>query len=84
MPTRSYPRTLYRFAKRYDHLMFYRVGTSAHPTLRRRRALVGNVEVEDILGKQKRRPHKLTPFAQVTGTCMTYPPQRGEQLGLDW
>jgi len=63
--------------------MFYRVGTSAHPTCCYR-SLVGDVEVEDILGKQKRRPHKLTPFAQMTGTCITYPPEEGEQLGLDW
>jgi uncharacterized protein (DUF488 family) len=53
------------------------------------RSLVGDalqvrgVEVEDIIGKQKRRPHKLTPFARVEGTRISYPPEGGEQLGLD-
>ena len=59
-----------------------RVGTSAHPT--RISRTYRFAKRYDIISKQKRRPHKLTPFAQVTGTCMTYPPQRGEQLGLDW
>ena len=36
---------------------------------------VRQVQVEHILGKQARRPHKLTPFAQVDGTRITYPPE---------
>lgn len=44
--------------------------------------LVRGVAVEDIVDKQKRRPHALTPFARVEGTRISYPPQGGEQLGL--
>jgi uncharacterized protein (DUF488 family) len=35
--------------------------------------LVRGVRVEHIIGPQKRRPHKLTPFAQVQGKQITYP-----------
>ncbi|MDN4057248.1 DUF488 domain-containing protein [Massilia sp. YIM B02769] len=44
--------------------------------------LVRGVAVEDIVDKQQRRPHALTPFARVEGTRISYPPQGGEQLGL--
>jgi uncharacterized protein (DUF488 family) len=36
---------------------------------------VRQVKVEHIIGKQARRPHKLTPFAHVEGTRITYPPE---------
>jgi len=35
--------------------------------------LVRGVRVEDIIGPQARKPHKLTPFAHVAGTHITYP-----------
>jgi uncharacterized protein (DUF488 family) len=35
--------------------------------------LVRGVVVEDIIGPQKPKPHKLTPFARVEGTDITYP-----------
>jgi uncharacterized protein (DUF488 family) len=40
--------------------------------------LVRGVRVEDIIGPQARKPHKLTPFAQVEGTDITYPPPPGD------
>jgi len=40
---------------------------------------VRQVRVEHILGKQARRPHKLTPFARVEGTRITYPPGAEEE-----
>jgi uncharacterized protein (DUF488 family) len=36
--------------------------------------LLRNIPVEHIIGKQKRRPHTLTPFARVEGGHITYPP----------
>jgi hypothetical protein len=30
--------------------------------------------VEDIMSATSRKPHKLTPFAKVDGTRITYPP----------
>lgn len=42
--------------------------------------LVRGVHVDDIIDARQRRPHKLTPFARVEGTLVTYPP---EQLSLD-
>jgi uncharacterized protein (DUF488 family) len=39
---------------------------------------VRDVPVEHIIGKQKRRPHALTPFARVEGTRITYPPEEVE------
>lgn len=36
--------------------------------------LVRGWRVLDIMGKGKSSPHKLTPFAQVDGTHITYPP----------
>jgi uncharacterized protein (DUF488 family) len=34
--------------------------------------LVRGIEVIDIIGAGKTQPHRLTPFAQVTGTSLTY------------
>lgn len=39
--------------------------------------LVRGVTVDDIIGPHPPRPHRLTPFAQVDGTSITYPPQQG-------
>jgi uncharacterized protein (DUF488 family) len=39
--------------------------------------LVRGVRVEDIIGPQTPRPHKLTPFAHVEGLTITYPPEQG-------
>lgn len=36
--------------------------------------LVRGVQVDDIIDARQRRPHKLTPFAHVEGTTITYPP----------
>jgi len=36
--------------------------------------LVRGVPVDDIIDARGRRPHKLTPFAQVDGLRITYPP----------
>lgn len=44
--------------------------------------LVRGVHVDDIIGPQAPRPHKLTPFAQVDGLTITYPPEQGS-LQLD-
>jgi hypothetical protein len=33
--------------------------------------------VDDIIGPQPPRPHKLTPFAHVEGLAITYPPEQG-------
>jgi uncharacterized protein (DUF488 family) len=35
--------------------------------------LVRGIEVEDIIGPQAPKPHKLTPFARVDGGRITYP-----------
>jgi len=35
--------------------------------------IVRGVRVDDIIGAQKRKPHKITPFAQVDGTHILYP-----------
>ena len=37
--------------------------------------LVRGVGVEDIIGPGQRRPHRLTRFARVAGTRITYPPE---------
>lgn len=48
--------------------------------------LVRGWDVLDIVGEAQPRPHKLTPFASVEGTRITYPaaaePQDGAQPGL--
>jgi uncharacterized protein (DUF488 family) len=36
--------------------------------------LVRGVRVEDIIGPKERKAHRLTPFARVDGTGITYPP----------
>ena len=36
--------------------------------------LVRGVPVEDIASPTRRTPHRLTPFARVRGTALTYPP----------
>ena len=36
--------------------------------------LVRGVEVEDIIGPGARKPHRMTPFAEVDGTRIIYPP----------
>lgn len=40
--------------------------------------LVRGIRVEDIIGPQKRRPHTLTPFAQVEGEHIAYPAPAAE------
>jgi uncharacterized protein (DUF488 family) len=50
------------------------------------RSLVGDalsmrgVPVIEILSETNHRTHKLTPFAQVDGTHITYPPEQAEML----
>jgi uncharacterized protein (DUF488 family) len=39
--------------------------------------LIRNVAVEDILGSGPRKPHRLTPWAHVQGTRITYPEEQG-------
>jgi uncharacterized protein (DUF488 family) len=39
--------------------------------------VVRGVHVDDIIGPQPPRPHKLTPFAHVDGLAITYPPEQG-------
>jgi hypothetical protein len=41
--------------------------------------LVRGIPVEEIIGTQKPKPHKLTPFARVDGTCISYPPETARQ-----
>jgi uncharacterized protein (DUF488 family) len=41
--------------------------------------VVRGIPVEHIMGPHKRNPHKLTPFAHVQGTHITYPPGEGQQ-----
>jgi uncharacterized protein (DUF488 family) len=38
------------------------------------------VPVIEILSETSYRTHKLTPFAQVEGTRITYPPEQGKLL----
>jgi uncharacterized protein (DUF488 family) len=37
--------------------------------------LVRGIQVADIFSETNSRPHKLTPFAHVAGTRITYPPE---------
>jgi uncharacterized protein (DUF488 family) len=37
--------------------------------------LVRGIEVIEILGDSRTRPHALTPFARVDGVAITYPPE---------
>jgi hypothetical protein len=41
--------------------------------------LVRGIPVEEIIGPQKPRPHKLTPFAKVDGGRISYPPDTARQ-----
>lgn len=41
---------------------------------------VRGVPVVEILTDSQWRPHKLTPFAHVEGTSITYPPEQGSLL----
>jgi uncharacterized protein (DUF488 family) len=41
---------------------------------------VHGIPVVEILSKDSHRPHKLTPFATVHGTTVTYPPAQGSLL----
>lgn len=36
--------------------------------------LIRGIRVEDIIGPKERKPHKLTSFAHINGTQITYPP----------
>jgi uncharacterized protein (DUF488 family) len=40
--------------------------------------LVRGIPAVDILSQTDSRPHRLTPFAKVAGTEITYPPEQGE------
>src|SRR5205823_1612444 len=35
--------------------------------------LVRNIQVEDIISETSSRPHKMTPWARVSGEVITYP-----------
>ena len=41
--------------------------------------LVRGIMVEDIMTETKAAPHKLTKFAHVNGTEITYPPEESAQ-----
>ena len=41
--------------------------------------LVRDIPVTEILSQANARPHKLTPFARVRGTAITYPPATSDQ-----
>jgi uncharacterized protein (DUF488 family) len=41
---------------------------------------VRDIPVVEILSQSSHRPHKLTPFAEVHGTRVTYPPKQGTLL----
>lgn len=43
--------------------------------------MVRNICVEEIVSSKRTQPHKLTPFAKVQGTDITYPPE-DDQLSL--
>jgi uncharacterized protein (DUF488 family) len=42
--------------------------------------MVHGIPAVEILGPGKARAHKLTPFAQVSGDTITYPPEQGQLL----
>ena len=44
---------------------------------------VRGVAVEHIMSETQRDPHELTPFAQVSGTMITYPAPAAQQPGLE-
>jgi uncharacterized protein (DUF488 family) len=39
---------------------------------------VRGIPVEDIMSASRRTPHRLTQWARVEGTCITYPPEAAE------
>jgi hypothetical protein len=41
---------------------------------------VRDIPVVEILSENSYRPHKLTAFAQVEGTQLTYPPEQATLL----
>jgi len=42
--------------------------------------LVRGIQAEDIMSPRRTSAHKLTPFARVEGTAITYPPQQADLL----
>ena len=42
--------------------------------------LVRGIQAEDIMSPTRASAHKLTPFARVEGTAITYPPQQPDLL----
>jgi len=42
--------------------------------------IVRHLPVVEIMSENKYRPHKLTPFAHVQGTAITYPPEQASLL----
>src|SRR5467141_4087735 len=42
--------------------------------------LVRGIQAEDIMSPTRTSAHKLTPFAKVEGTVITYPPQQADLL----
>ena len=42
--------------------------------------LVRGIQAEDIMSPTRTSAHKLTPFAKVDGTAITYPPQQADLL----
>lgn len=40
--------------------------------------VIRGIEVLEIVGNSLPKPHKITPFARVRGTEITYPPEEGE------
>jgi len=42
--------------------------------------LVRGIQAEDIMSPTRASAHKLTPFAKVEGTAITYPPQQADLL----
>jgi hypothetical protein len=41
---------------------------------------VRGIPAVEILSRTSHRPHKLTSFAEVQGTSVTYPPEQGALL----
>ncbi len=47
--------------------------------------LVRGVRVEDIISEKRAEPHKLTPWARVSGDDLKYPPEtENESLPISW
>lgn len=45
--------------------------------------LVRKIKVEHIMSEKQRQPHRLTPWAAVNDTCITYPPE-SVQNGIEF